>query len=119
MTAGDRRLIDYLGHILSAIERIRRYTAGMSEQSFLRNELVQDAVIRNLEIIGEASRKIMTGFPNFCAAHPDIPFASAYQMRNAIAHGYFATDFEIVWRTLLNDLPGFEAKLLAVKSART
>ncbi|WP_215883812.1 HepT-like ribonuclease domain-containing protein [Acidithiobacillus sulfurivorans] len=52
------RVPDYLGHILKAIERIDRYTADMDEVAFLSNELVQDAVIRNIEIIGEAANNI-------------------------------------------------------------
>jgi uncharacterized protein with HEPN domain len=58
MTRHPQRLPDYLGHIVQAIDRISRYTAQMDERSFLQDELVQDAVIRNLEVIGEASRNI-------------------------------------------------------------
>ncbi len=58
MSRDQQRLADYLAHILEAIERIGRYTEDMDELAFLSNPLVQDAVIRNLEIIGEASRNI-------------------------------------------------------------
>jgi uncharacterized protein with HEPN domain len=51
-------------------------------------------------VIGEASHNIEKRFPEFVADHPDLPLAIAYQMRNAIAHGYFEVDFEILWKTI-------------------
>ena len=107
MTEGDvPRLQDYLGHMLEAIGRIETYTAGLTESAFLASKLVQDAVIRNFEVIGEASRNIDRRYPDFLIAHPEVPWISAYEMRNALAHGYFKVDLEIVWRTILRDLPG-------------
>ena len=105
MSRDSGRLVDYLTHILEAIGRIERYTLAMDESAFMQNALVQDAVIRNLEVIGEASRKIQTLFPDFADKHPQLPLAAAYQMRNAVAHGYFKVDFGIVWATLKRDLP--------------
>lgn len=58
MIGDQRRLADYLAHILEAIDRIDRYTKGMDKTGFLNSQLVQDAVIRNFEIIGEASNNI-------------------------------------------------------------
>lgn len=57
---------------------------------------MQDAVIRNFEILGEASNNIEKHYPEFAAAHPELLLSFAYQMRNIIAHGYFKVDFEIV-----------------------
>ncbi len=105
MTQGQQRLAEYLGHILEAIERIHRYVEDMDEVAFLLSEMVQDAVIRNIEIIGEASRNIELHYPMFASSHPTLPLSSAYQMRNAVAHGYFKVDLEIVWKTIHNDLP--------------
>ena len=99
----DDRL--YIQHVLDCIERIDRYTEDMDELAFLNNQLVQDAVIRNFEIIGEASNNIEKHYPEFAALHPELPLASAYQMRNAVAHGYFKVDLEIVWKTIRGDLP--------------
>lgn len=62
-------------------------------------------MIRNFEIIGEASNNIEKHYPEFAAANPELPLSFAYQMRNAVAHGYFKVDFEIVWRTIHRDLP--------------
>lgn len=65
----------------------------------------QDAVIRNLEIIGEAAGKIHRHFPSFVAQYPDFPLRAAYGTRNALAHGYFKVDLELVWKTVERDLP--------------
>lgn len=105
MSRDKQRLADYLVHILEAIGRVHRYTENMPELAFLDNELVQDAVIRNFEIIGEASRNIERHYPAFAEAHPEVPLAFAYEMRNALAHGYFKVDLEIVWKTIQRDLP--------------
>ncbi|HEY0941342.1 MAG TPA: DUF86 domain-containing protein [Steroidobacter sp.] len=111
MSRDIQRLPDYLGHILQAIERIQRYTEDTTDWAFLQNEMVQDAVIRNFEIIGEACRNIERHYPDFAAAHPEVPLAFAYEMRNALAHGYFKVDLEIVWKTIQNDLPGLERQV--------
>lgn len=118
MTTDQQRLVDYLTYILVAIERIESYVSDMDELTFLNNKLVQDAVIRNFEIIGEASNNIEKKYPEFVAVHPELPLSSAYQMRNALAHGYFKVDFEVVWKTICNDLPVLY-KLIAKACATT
>ncbi len=111
MTRDPQRLADYLAHILEGIKRIEEYVSDMDEVTFLGHKLVQDAVIRNFEIIGEASNNIEKRFPEFVADHPELPLSSAYQMRNAVAHGYFKVDFEIVWKTIQSELPGLYSKV--------
>jgi len=111
MTRDQQRLADYLAHITEAIERIERYTGDMDEVTFLNNPLVQDAAIRNLEVIGEASNNIEKNYPDFAASHPELPLSFAYQMRNVVAHGYFKVDFELVWKTIHRDLPGLKAQI--------
>ena len=101
----EQRLADYLAHILEAIERIDTYVSDLDELAFLKSHLVQDAVIRNFEIIGEACNNIEKRYSTFAAEHPELPLSSAYQMRNALAHGYFKVDFEVLWKTIHNDLP--------------
>lgn len=105
MTREARRVCVYLEHILAAIDRIAAYTASLDHGTFLKNPLVQDAVIRNLEIIGEASHAITRRFPAFSKRHPTLPLGPAYQMRNALIHGYISVDLDVVWRTVRNDLP--------------
>lgn len=117
MIRDPQRLRDYLAHILEAIERIEQYVNDMDEILFLNNKLVQDAVIRNLEIIGEASNSLEKRYPSFVTDHPELPLSSAYQMRNAVAHGYFKIDFEIVWKTIHGELPALHKQIQGILAA--
>ena len=117
MKRDAQRLANYLSHILEAIERIELYVCDMNEMAFLDSKLVQDAVVRNFEIIGEASNNIEKGYPEFAKAHPELPFSSAYQMRNAVAHGYFRVDYEIIWKTIHRDLPDLHAQVSKAQSS--
>ena len=105
MSRDPLRLRDYLGHILEAISQIQSYCEDIDEVSFLTNRMIQDAVIRNFEIIGEASKNVERVAPEFVAAHPDLPLAFAYDMRNLLAHGYYKVDVSVVWKTIERDLP--------------
>ena len=106
MTKKDAmRIPDYLEHILEALKRIFDYVDDMDEVGFLNNVLVQDAVLRNLEIIGEASNKLVRYHDEFIAQYPHVPWEDMYWMRNRISHGYFSIDFEIIWRTIEQELP--------------
>ncbi|MBL8436921.1 MAG: DUF86 domain-containing protein [Zoogloeaceae bacterium] len=96
---------------MEAIARIDRYTAPLDKAAFLADEMVQDAVIRNFEIIGEACNNVVRHHPEFAAAHSDVPWGFAYEMRNALAHGYFKVDLEIVWQTIQADLPGLASRI--------
>jgi uncharacterized protein with HEPN domain len=98
-------LKDYLEHIQQAIGRIQRYLADIDHAGFLANEEKQDAVIRNLEIIGEAAGNIQRHFPDFATQYPDFPLKAAYGTRNLLAHGYFKVDLNVVWKTVERDLP--------------
>jgi len=109
MRSSPQRLVDYLAHIQQAIQRIHQYTEDIDQLGFLKSPLIQDAVIRNIEIIGEASNNIQKHFSEFAQAHPEIPLRIAYEMRNAVAHGYFKVDLEMVWKTMFNDLPNLES----------
>ena len=106
MTQKDAmRIPDYLEHILEALKRIFDYVEDIDEVVFLNNALVQDAVLRNLEIIGEASNRLLRYHNNFIEKYPDVPWEDMYWMRNRISHGYFSIDFEIIWKTIEQDLP--------------
>ncbi|MDR2239870.1 MAG: DUF86 domain-containing protein [Zoogloeaceae bacterium] len=111
------RVPDYLDHILQAIERIGRYTAGISEAGFLNSELIQDAVIRNIEIIGEAANNIQNAIPAFAARHADIPWQVMYTMRNRVSHAYDKVDLEIVWKTIRDDLPNLYARIQSAQAS--
>lgn len=117
MRKSDLRVADYVDHMLNAIERIQRYTQGMTDSTFLGDELVQDAVIRNLEFVGEAARNIERDHPAFAAAHAEVPWEEMYLMRNRVAHGYFSIDLGIVWQTLQRELPDLQQLLSGLKNA--
>jgi uncharacterized protein with HEPN domain len=117
MSRDPQRLQDYLKHILIGIKRIQEYCSDIDEIGFLKSQLIQDAVIRNFEIIGEASKNIERLFPDFAAAHPELPLMIAYEMRNALAHGYFKVDLPIVWKTIEINLPILEGQLLKLIEA--
>lgn len=105
------QIINYLDHILTAIRRINHYVDDVSEVSFLKSELIQDAVIRNIEIIGEASRNMDRYYPHFTAEHPEVPWSDLYWMRNRVSHGYFTVDLELVWKTLEKDIPELQRQI--------
>ncbi len=103
--AQAQRLSDYLAHMVDAISRIQRYVDGMTEQSLMDDEKTQDAVIRNLEVVGEAARNVQTQHEIFAQAHAEVPWALMYAMRNRVAHGYFQVDWALIWKTIHQDLP--------------
>jgi uncharacterized protein with HEPN domain len=107
-------LHDFLNHILEAIGRIDDYTSALTDDQFYQSLRDQDAVIRNFEVIGEASRNIEKYFPDFVSAHPELPIRSAYDMRNALSHGYFSVDLAIVWQAVHSDLPSLKRNILTV-----
>ena len=111
MSRDPLRLRDYLGHILEAISQIQCYCEDIDEVSFLTNRMIQDAVIRNFEVIGEASKNVERVAPEFVAAHPDLPLAFAYDMRNLLAHGYYKVDVSVVWKTIERDLPHLQQQV--------
>jgi uncharacterized protein with HEPN domain len=113
MTAAkEQRLPDYLRHILQAITQIETYTAGVDQQAFFASQIVQDAVIRNVEIIGEAANNILKLDSEFGKRHPEMPLRAAYAMRNALSHGYFLVDPVLVWGTVQSDLPVLKTQIV-------
>ena len=117
MSRDPQRLQDYLRHILLAIKRIQEYCSDIDELGFLKSQLIQDAVIRNFEVIGEASKNIERSFPEYAAAHPELPLMIAYEMRNALAHGYFKVDLPIIWKTIEINLPVLEDQIVRLIEA--
>lgn len=108
------RVADYLAHIVAAIDRIHRYVEDMAELAFLEDEKTQDAVVRNFEILGEAAHNVEQFHSQFAQAHPDVPWALMYTMRNRVAHGYFKVDYELVWKTIYADLPELRSQVAAL-----
>lgn len=109
------RIPDYLAHILEAIDRATGYIKAMpNAAAFEQDGLTQDAVVRCIEIIGEAATKILKADPAFVAAHPEIAWQQMSAMRNRVIHNYFDVDYEVVWRTVMDDLPGLAERIKAI-----
>jgi uncharacterized protein with HEPN domain len=91
----------YLNHILDAIRRIESYTSK-GKEAFSRENIIQDAVIRNLEIIGEAVKNLSG---DLRARYPEIPWAKIAGMRDLLIHEYFGVRLQTVWNAVENRLP--------------
>lgn len=109
----DFRDRDYLEHIQEAICKIQRYLIEKNEAQFMDDELLQDAVIRNLEIIGEAVTKLGPGVKT---RHSDVPWNEIAGMRNRLIHGYMTVNLQIVWDTVVQVLPEFLLRIRVIVS---
>lgn len=92
----------YLGDILDAIERIEGYMAGVKKKDFMDNFMMQDAIMRQIEIIGEASNSVSDEFQE---KHQELPWFQMRGIRNKIVHDYRGINLDIIWDTVVNNLP--------------
>ena len=88
--------------IVECCERIANYIAGVSREAFDENHLLQDALIRKLEVIGEATKGLSAGVTD---ANPEIPWRQIAGMRDRMVHQYFRVDLDIVWQTVTSEIP--------------
>jgi len=100
----------YLAHILDAINQIETYSANLSFEQFSQARLVQDGVIRQLEIIGEASHNLSDDFRD---QYPELPWSQIISLRNRLIHAYFDTNLGIVWEIVQNDIPSLKQNVAA------
>jgi uncharacterized protein with HEPN domain len=105
---------DYLADIQTAIAKVDRYTHGMDLHAFLANELVQDAVLRNIAIIGEAVSKLGK---DLTERHPDVPWANISGIRNRLVHEYNGINLKLVWNTIQIVIPSFSTKVTQIQHA--
>jgi len=108
------RVPEYLQHIVDAVDRATGYLSGMDYQGFERDSRTQDAVIRSIEVIGEAAQRVRLVDPEFAARHNQVPWEQIYGMRNRIVHDYFEIDLEVVWKTAQMDLPILRQQIAAL-----
>ena len=90
-----------LEHILAAINRVNRYTKGKNREDLLADDMMYYAVVKNIEIIGEAANMLTSDFQ---VTHPEIPWKMVKGMRNYIVHEYFQIDSDVVWDVVSHEL---------------
>ena len=112
MSKRDFRL--FLYDILESVERIKKYTLGMKYEDFEADDKTIDAVLRNLEIIGEAARNVPEEIRD---KYPEVPWRRLVGLRNVVIHHYFGVDLEVIWKIVSRDLKDLEGKIRRVLSS--
>lgn len=98
----------FLKHIMESILNIEEFSKGLDFAEFSANRMKQSAIIRELEVIGEAAKNLP---PEFTAKHPDVPWTRIAGMRDKLIHHYFGLNLERVWEVLEKDLPELKPKI--------
>ncbi len=102
---------EFLSDIQEAIRRIKAYTAGMTYQAFLEDTKTQDAVLRNLEIIGEATKNLSKELRE---RYPQIPWKAMAGVRDRLIHEYFGVNLDIVWQIVSAELPEVASQVASI-----
>jgi uncharacterized protein with HEPN domain len=97
-----------LADILESINKIENYVEGVTYQQFIQDDKTKDAVVRNLEIIGESANQIPK---NIRQKFSDVPWPQIIGLRNKMIHGYFVVDYRIVWEIVKKDIPSLRRKI--------
>ena len=111
----ERDLTVYLGHVVMAMDAIAEYVSDMSETEFYEDHKTQDAVIRNLEIVGEAIKHV----PDECRErYPQIDWRGLAGLRDVLIHQYFGVDYAAVWEIAVSELPGYREAIASLPEFR-
>jgi uncharacterized protein with HEPN domain len=118
MTRHPERAIDYLQHILDAIKRAITYAEQAETfENFEQDVLLQDGIVRNIGVIGEAAVQLQQIAPDLVAEHPETPWRDMQTMRHKLVHDYFDIDLVIVWDTVQEDLPGLTGQIEQIRKS--
>lgn len=98
----------FVQHLRAAIARIESYLDGVTEEQFVSTPLIQDAVIRQIQVIGQAAKNLSN---EFRSRSDRVPWSEIAGMRDKIVHDYMNVDLEIVWETVTRDIPALRAAL--------
>lgn len=105
----SKSAIEYIRHILDEIAFLADKTTTLSEDQFMRDEVLERAFARSLEVIGEAVKNIPE---EFTSSHPEIDWRSFAGLRDKLIHHYFGVDYALVWDVIKNELPNLKDKFL-------
>lgn len=117
MNAKQRQLrhADYLEHMINAISLARSHVEGLNKDDFLADKKTQQAVILNIIVIGEAATRIADEYPEFTAAHPEVPWKTDARHAQPHGYGYFEINLDVVWDTVQLSLPELERQILRIQ----
>jgi len=100
--------LTFLKHVMDSINNIKEFSEGLSKNVLLKNKLRKSAILRELEVIGEAIKNIPIDFVN---KYPSVPWADFAGMRDKLIHHYFGVDWDIVWKVVKEELPELKKKI--------
>ncbi len=112
----NRDYLDYLRDILAMMEKIEDFTAGMRQEDFLENDMAHFAVIRAMEVMGEATKKVPLEIRQ---KYPEIPWGKMAGLRDKVIHGYFGVDLFIIWESATKSIPSYKPILIRIVREET